>query len=180
MAMVTGQMGIHAEEKDLVLALDPGRSKTGFAFIKTDGTLLVSGIFPSEERGKFFDEVFGEGLLFRKLSCWITEGSLESLADFSVERIIFIVIGNGTGSKEFKSYVLERSAENEHGIFFVDETNTTLEARKLYWKIHRPGLLTRLIPEGMRVPPRIIDDLAAWCVGLRGLKEYRDIIGNKL
>lgn len=178
--MAAGQMGIHTQEKDLVLALDPGRSKTGFAFIGKDGNLLLSGIFPSDERGKFFDAVLGEGAEIRRLSSWITEGNLESFADFSAERIIFIVIGNGTGSKEFMSYVLRRPAKKSYGIFSVDETNTTLEARKLYWKIHKPGLLTRLIPEGLRVPPRIIDDLAAWAVGLRGFKEYRDIIGNKL
>ena len=67
-----------------------------------------------------------------------------------------------------------------HEIITVDERNTTLEARSLYWRLHRPGIFVRLLPEGMRVPPRVIDDLAAWAVALRGLKEYRDIRGNKL
>ena len=91
--------------------------------------------------------------------------------------IKFIAIGNGTHSKDFTSQVKDAFTCE---VLTVDERNTTLEARSLYWKIHAPNFWTRLIPEGLRVPKRVLDDLAAWAIALRGLKKYRDINQNKL
>ncbi len=173
MAMASGQMGIHPEEKkSIVLGLDPGRNKTGFAFVNLNGDLLLAGIFPTAEREKFFCAIESS---LQNLSSWITEGSLDLLPEFSAGQVKFIVIGNGTGSKEFLAYVSERAVTYRCDIFSVDESNTTLEARKLYRKIHKPKFFAYLIPEGLRVPPRILDDLAAWAVSLRGLEKYRDI-----
>ena len=55
MAMASGQVGIHPGEKNLALGLDPGRNKTGFAFVNLDGELLIAGIFSTAERDRFFD-----------------------------------------------------------------------------------------------------------------------------
>ena len=154
----------------IILALDPGRNKTGFAFVDFDGRLLASGIFLTDEREKFFDELESSS---PKFLSWLKEGSTENFN----EPVSLIIIGNGTTSGEFSLYVQERASCE---IIPVDEKNTTLEARELYWKIHRPGLITRLLPEGLRVPKRTLDDLAAWAVALRGLKKYRDIRRNRL
>ena len=79
----------------------------------------------------------------------------------------FSALGNGTKSKEFYVYLKNKiSCE----IKLVDEKNTTLEARKLYWKIHKPDLFERLLPEGLRVPKRNLDDLAAFAIALRALQ----------
>ena len=43
----------------------------------------------------------------------------------------------------------------------VDEKNTTLEARKLYWKKNPPSGWRRLLPISMQVPPVPVDDIAA-------------------
>ena len=138
-----------------VLAFDPGRDKTGFAFVDDNGRLLLSGIFPSNEREEFF-----RALLDEDVSRWRIEGE----GKYFVPKVI--AVGNGTSSSEFQEYLKENMKTE---IITVDERNTTLEARGLYWKIHRPGIFTRIIPEGLRVPNRIIDDLAAWAIALKAL-----------
>ena len=166
MVLDYGQMGIYIREKSIILAFDPGRDKTGFAFADMEGGLLLSGIFPANERDEFF-----RSLSAGDVSRWRIEGNGTAFAP-SV-----IAVGDGTYSREFREYVHDRlNAE----VLTVDERNTTLEARGLYWRIHRPGLLMRLLPEGLRVPGRVLDDLAAWAVALRALKKYRDINKNKL
>ena len=160
-------MGIHAREKDLALGLDPGRDKTGFAFVNLEGDLLLSGIFPSSETAKFFSD----------FTPYVIERRIDSETHEVMSAVKFVAVGNGTSSTELTQQVRDLTG---HEVITVDERNTTLEARSLYWKIHRPGMLMRLLPEGLRVPPRVLDDLAAWAVALRGLKKYRDIRRNKL
>lgn len=167
MDVADGQMGIHAGEKCLVLGFDPGRDKIGFAFADFEGELILSGIFASSEREKFFEDISG----------FIIEQRINIIPENIFSHLKFIAIGNGTKSKEFYDYVSEKfNCE----IIITDEKNTTLEARSLYWKIHEPDLWVKLLPEGMRVPGRILDDLAAWSIVLRALKKYRDIGNNKL
>ncbi len=43
----------------------------------------------------------------------------------------------------------------------VDERYSSLEARERYWQMYPPTGLARLIPKGMRVPPRPVDDIVA-------------------
>lgn len=144
------------------IAFDPGRDKTGFALVASDGELIFSGMFPSGERGKFFDALLNA----KSLDEFIIECPAEKILSFNfMERVKFIAIGNGTGSKEFYEAVKILKLE----IKITDERNTTLEARNLYWKLHRPGFFLRLLPKGLRVPPRVLDDLAAWAIALRAL-----------
>ena len=161
MAMVNGQVGKYSEE-NIILALDPGRDKTGFALVDMQGSLLASGIFSSSERDNFFRNM--------NFSEWLIEGSSKNIADSQIK---FIALGDGTGSKEFHDYV---KTVTSYEIIIVNERNTTLEARGLYWKLHRPGLLMRLIPESLRVPARILDDLAAWAIALRALRVLHEKI----
>ncbi|MDJ0527388.1 MAG: resolvase, partial [Microcystis sp. M53600_WE12] len=46
-------------------------------------------------------------------------------------------------------------------ITLVDERNSTLEARDRYWQMFPPKGLQKLIPQGMRLPDRPIDDIVA-------------------
>lgn len=157
----------------MILAFDPGRDKNGFAFVDDDCSLILSGIFESSEREKFFDDL----ILNHGLSKYIIERRIESLPENIISHVKFIATGNGTHSKEFHDYLKTRINLE---VLVVDERNTTLEARKLYWKIHEPGFMMRLLPESMRVPSRVLDDLAAWSIGIRAMKKYRDIKENKL
>ena len=161
--MVDGQMGIHVQdENDLILGIDPGRDKTGFAFVNSNGGLICSGIFNAEDREKFFDTLKNQD----DISNFVVEGEYKKL--FS--SVKFIALGNGTMSKEFHEYLKSKLKLN-YEIKLIDERNTTLEARRLYWKIHKPKFLEKLLPESMRVPKRVLDDLAAWAIALRALKE---------
>ena len=150
-------------ENNFILAFDPGRDKTGFALVNFQGGLIFSGIFPTAERENFFDMLLKnpggiEKFIIEKNSC----GCKNFLAG-----IKFIAVGNGTHSKNFIEYVKNKTTLE---IKITDEKNTTLEARKLYWKIHAPKFFERLLPEGLRVPPRILDDLAAWAIALNAVK----------
>ena len=218
MAVADGQMGIHVREERIVLGLDPGRDKTGFAFVDGEGELIVSGIFPSGESGRFFAAVMANfcggdavmnshddvmnlhdavmnphddamnlhgdahnphgdamNLHTEALSEWIIE-KVSPLPE-NISSIAFIAIGNGTHSKAFTQQV---RAALPCKIITVDEKNTTLEARSLYWSLHAPSFWVRLLPEGLRFPARVLDDLAAWSIAVRGLKKYRDINQNRL
>ncbi len=147
----------------MILAFDPGRDKTGFAFVDDEGNLILSGIFESREREKFFDALIHDD----SLAGYITEQQIEALPENLITHVKFIAIGNGTHSKEFHDYVKNRISIE---ILTVDEKNTTIEARGLYWKIHEPGFIMRIMPESMRVPSRVLDDLAAWAIGIRAIR----------
>ena len=153
-------MDMHVMKRDLILAFDPGRDKTGFALVDNGGELIFSGMFPSGERGKFFDALLNS----ENIDEFIIEKREEKISGF-IERVKFIAIGNGTSSKEF--YEAAKILKIE--IKITDERNTTLEARNLYWKLHKPGFFLRILPKGLRVPPRVLDDLAAWAIARREL-----------
>lgn len=52
-------------------------------------------------------------------------------------------------------------------IVFVDETDTTYRARALYFADHPPSGWKRLVPLGLQLPPRPIDDYAALLIARR-------------
>jgi len=85
---------------------------------------------------------------------------------FAVE---IVVIGNQTTSQSWQQQ-LKTALPSFISIVEVDERNSTLEARDRYWLMYPPTGLTRLIPQGMRVPPRPIDDLVAILLIERYLK----------
>ena len=198
MVLDDGQMGIYIGEKYMILSFDPGRDKIGFAFVDMNGDLILSGIFQADELENFCDNINKSStenhnnisiftttftttkninFSLSSLKIFVIEGKLESLPENIIDAIKFIAIGNGTNSKKFHERIKNKFSIE---IKIIDEKNTTLEASNLYWKIHNPGFFMKLIPESLRVPNRILDDLAAWSIALRALKKYRDINNNKL
>ena len=133
--------------------IDPGRFKIGVAF-EEDGVLLFSAIVPKE----YQDDIAAalKNLNWDILSKWGQEGSTSVL---SRACLTSVYIGNGTSSDEIKA-LLDTGINTE----IVDERETTLEGRKLYWKIHPPKGIAKIIPTSMRTPPRDIDDLAAFII----------------
>ena len=79
-----------------------------------------------------------------------------------------IVIGDRTGSAAIAKAV--REACPDARVEMVNEHNSTLRARDLYWQHNPPGLLARLIPQSFRVPPGPIDDYAAAVLAFDYLK----------
>ncbi len=145
---------------DFLLGLDPGKDKFGWAFVDRGGALLASGVIPAARAAEFMDALLA--------------GNLGDLASFTVENFcgkglegapVEVLLGNGT-ARSFLGRLLEsRSSPFK----VVDEAYTTLEARHLFWVLHPPRGLARLFPESLRVPPRPIDDLAAWALVRRAL-----------
>ncbi|MFM6310413.1 MAG: resolvase, partial [Dolichospermum sp.] len=48
---------------------------------------------------------------------------------------------------------------------------STLEARDRYWQMYPPQGINKLLPKGMRQPPRAIDDIVAVLLIERYLKQ---------
>ncbi len=93
--------------------------------------------------------------------------TFEMLKDFPIANDLNILIGKGTGAKRLTEVFDERQLDYH----LIDETGTSLEARKLYFKDHPPKGLMRLLPESFRSPPELIDDYAAFAIALRYLAQ---------
>lgn len=74
-----------------------------------------------------------------------------------------IVIGNSAFGKNLSK---DLSADLE----FIDEKNSSMEARKLYWEDHPPKGLWKIIPLSLRAVPCPIDDYSAVILGQRYFK----------
>ena len=148
----------------MVLGVDPGRDKIGWALANYDGDLFSSGICLVSEQELFLKALSrGPDHWERDLSPWVTEK-----ADTSVSRpgeLSLVAVGGGTGSKEAIK-LFERLGVQ---IAVVDEKGTTLEARELYWSLHVAPWWQRCLPRVMRFPPRPLDDYAAWVIAKRSL-----------
>lgn len=131
---------------DEILAIDPGREKTGIAILK-NSDVLEHKIINSEE--------------------------LVQIIKSLLEKYIIktIVMGNGTSSK--KKYDLLKREFIDRDIVLINEYRTTDEARKLYFQENPPKGWKKLIPLGMQVPPVSVDDYAAIVIGRKYLKHNK-------
>ena len=131
---------------DEILAIDPGREKTGIAILK-NSDVLEHKIINSEE--------------------------LVQIIKSLLEKYIIktIVMGNGTISK--KKYDLLKQEFIDRDIVLINEYRTTDEARKLYFQENPPKGWKKLIPLGMQVPPVPVDDYAAIVIGRKYLKDNK-------
>jgi RNase H-fold protein (predicted Holliday junction resolvase) len=126
----------------VILGVDPGSAKAGYALIDESGAVIVAGIEP-------------------------LEGLPARLADIAARHpIAAVALGRGTNALPIKVR-LERLNLPIH---FVDEYETTRRARELYFVDHPPRGWRRLIPLGMQLPERPIDDYAAILIARRFLK----------
>lgn len=137
----------------LICGIDPGREKFGFA-ICDDHALLFAAIAPADAAADAAESLAAGDC--SGMSRWRTEGD----APRSGFQIDAVFLGDGTGHEAFARALLARGVP----FSFTDERMTTQDARALYWRLHPPRFLWRLIPLSLRVPPRPIDDLAAWAI----------------
>ncbi len=144
----------------MYLGIDPGREKCGWAMVDEDGELCASGMFRTADAREFFRAA--------------ADGTFQSLERFIVEKTaqwpescfeLEILLGDGTG----KESLLALAQSAPFRVKLVPEGGTTLEARSLYWRLHPPRGLWRLVTTKLRVPRRDVDDLAAWAIVLRSL-----------
>ncbi len=120
----------------MILGFDPGRDKCGVAITDEDSKLYYHEVVASSQ-------------------AILTINNL--VQQFTVN---LLVMGNQTTSKQWKKR-LENELLLSLPIVMIDERNSTLEARDRYWEMYPPQGLMRLIPQGMRNPPRPIDDIVA-------------------
>lgn len=142
----------------MLLAVDPGRDKVGWAAGTDRGELIGSGILLGKSAPAGLKALLAGGP--RPADCTVNEGS------WPAERPRAVLLGNGTWSDKFRELLLGLGASP----VLVDEKNTTLQARSLYWGIHPPRSWRRLIPLSLQTPPRPLDDLAALCILRRYLQ----------
>lgn len=131
----------HSEPSPLVLAIDPGRSKCGYALVRIvldscDGNsvrLLQKGIVATDELTSLCQKIAAE------------------------HPDLTLIMGGGTGSGAARE-ALHTVARPVH---LVDEKWTTQRARDRYFLDHPPRSWRRLIPRGLLSPPGPVDDYAA-------------------
>lgn len=119
----------------MILGFDPGRDKCGLAVMDKQQQLLYHQVVQSPD----------------------AIATMQSLCQqFAVETI---VMGDQTTAKSWKQKIEQLNLALP--IILVDERYSSLEARDRYWQMYPPKGLDRLIPKGLREPPRPIDDLVA-------------------
>ena len=131
-----------ADDTRLVIAVDPGTHKCGIALLRGPGEILVR-------------EVAGRDAAITRVAELL--GGNPGAA---------VVIGNSTqGPALVRDLALQTAIQAE----LVDETNSTMDARALYWQENRPGCLWAIFPPSFRPMPRPIDDYAAVIIARRYL-----------
>jgi len=122
-------------EKEIIIAIDPGTKKCGYAVVDSKLSVLQR-----------------EVILIDKI--------IKNIEDsFKVYEINKIILGDGTNYKQ-----IEKKLKNHFPrlkIVLIEESFSTLEARKKYFEAHPPRGIFKLIPLSLRVPPRQYDDFVA-------------------
>jgi RNase H-fold protein (predicted Holliday junction resolvase) len=129
-----------------VIGVDPGRSKAGYALLESSGKVLASGI-----------EAIGD-----------LPGRVQTIARSGPVSVI--ALGRGTNAAHLEAALAPLGLP----IHLVDEYETTRMARALYFADHPPRGWRRLVPLGLQVPPRPVDDYAAILIGRRFLARYEE------
>lgn len=120
----------------MILGFDPGRDKCGLAVMGRERQLLYHQVVPSQEAIATIKQLYRQ---------------------FVIETI---VMGDQTTAKSWKQKISGELSISVP-IVLVDERYSSLEARDRYWQMYPPKGLQLLIPQGLRQPPRPIDDIVA-------------------
>lgn len=123
-------------KQPVILGFDPGRDKCGVAIMGVDRKL-------------YYHEIVSA-----------TEAIVKIKTLRQNYPISLLVMGDQTTAKRWKKDLQQQFSEPIN-IVLVDERYSTLEARDRYWQMFPPKGLTKLLPQGMRQPPRPIDDIVA-------------------
>ncbi len=123
-----------------ILGVDPGTRKCGYAVLR------AARESPLE------------------LGIVATERLAETLAELTTRFAVrAVALGGGTHNASVGAMLATLGIPIE----LVDERETTLLARKRYFQAHPPRGWRRLVPRGMLLPPRPIDDFAALLIAER-------------
>ncbi|NEP05900.1 MAG: pre-16S rRNA-processing nuclease YqgF [Okeania sp. SIO2G4] len=129
----------------MILGFDPGSQKCGIALMDRAKKLHYHQVIESLEVVKTIKNLYQK---------------------FDID---LIVIGDQTTSKIWKQS-LTKIISKTVPIIKIDERYSSLEARDRYWQMYPPQGIFRLIPPGMRIPPKPVDDIVAIILIERYLK----------
>lgn len=124
-----------------VIGVDPGRVKAGYAVLDSAGQSLDQGICPVESLAQRLRPVV------------------------ALHMPPVVALGRGTNAKPVAAALAALGLP----ICWVNEYETTRHARELFFTDHPPRGWHRLLPRGLQVPDRPIDDYAAILIGRRYL-----------
>ena len=122
-------------EEEIIIAIDPGTKKCGYAVVDSNLSVLQREVIFTEKIAKTIED------------------------SLNIYKINKIILGNGTNYKN-----IEKRLKNHFPrlkIILIEEEFSTLEARKKYFKAHPPRGIFKLIPLSLRVPPCHYDDFVA-------------------
>jgi RNase H-fold protein (predicted Holliday junction resolvase) len=120
----------------MLLGFDPGRDKCGIAVMGQDQQIHYHQVVSADT-------------------------ALETIARLrQTYPISLLVIGDQTTTKQWQTR-LNQALTPPLPITTVDERFSTLAARERYWQMYPPQGLQRFVPQGMREPPRPVDDIVA-------------------
>ena len=131
----------------MILGFDPGRDKCGLAVMSQQQQLLYHQVVASQDAIATIQQLCQQ---------------------FAIE---IIVMGDQTTAKSWRQKIAHELPTSVP-IVMVNERYSSLEARDRYWQMYPPKGLQRLIPQGMREPPRPIDDLVAILLIERYLAQF--------
>ena len=115
-------------------AIDPGRSKCGLVLADAQALMvLAAGVLPPPRCRELLLQC-----------CQQNPGAR-------------VLLGDGTGSQPWQTWLGEQKLLP----LLVPEAGTTLAARERYWQLEPPMGWRRLLPRGLRLPPRDVDDVVA-------------------
>jgi hypothetical protein len=115
-------------------AIDPGWSKCGLVLADPGQALVLeAGVLPPDHCRTLVQQ-------------WIRDQACRG-----------VVLGNGTGSAPWRPWLSLLDLE----LIVVPEAGTTLAARQRYWQLETARSWRRLLPQGLRLPPRDVDDVVA-------------------
>jgi RNase H-fold protein (predicted Holliday junction resolvase) len=117
-----------------IAALDPGRSKCGLVITDPSRSWIEEALVAAPETCR------------EQLQHWQQQKALGE-----------VLLGDGTGSPQWQQWLQQVRLPHQ----VVQEHGTTLAARERYWELEPARSWRRLIPQGMRLPPRDYDDVVA-------------------
>lgn len=135
----------------LIIGIDPGRTKCGLAVLTSAGQRVALDVVPTTA-------------LAGRLAATTAGGEIAA-----------ICVGHATTSDAVVEMCRERWPQIP--LVVVDESNTTLEARRRYYRDHPPKGLLRLVPLGLLVPSVPLDGYAALLIAERYLVQSERIRG---
>ena len=133
----------------VILGFDPGRDKCGIAVMGLDR------------------QIFSHQVVLANEAIANIETQLQRFP------VSLIVMGDQTTAKKWKQQ-LNQELSKPTNIILVDERYSTLQARDRYWQMYPPQGITKLLPQGLRQPPRPIDDIVAILLIERYLNRLTD------